>query len=134
LDYFKQQISQRDAKVQSLHQDKLKLKSLLRKAKDAIASVSEKLATSQAEVLRRTESINELQARLQKISEGPSVHDVKRVMARVKVQDAGYTLLQVQNGNLEWHSDSSILSIQHYYTQEFNNTKQVNYSKVFEEL
>ena len=42
LEQVRSQILQRDQKIQALHQDKIKLKQLLRKAKEAIASIDSK--------------------------------------------------------------------------------------------
>ena len=62
-----------------------------------------------------------------------NVEDVKRIKARVKVDDTGFTLLQLGDRQ-EWQPDSQILNVQSQFAIEFQNTRQVNYAKVFEEM
>lgn len=59
---------------------------------------------------------------------------MKQILARVKVGDCGYSLIQTVEGVAEWHKDSMICNVQAELAQEFSQCKQVNYSTVFSEM
>jgi chromosome segregation ATPase len=74
-------------KLQSLQQDKSKLKSLLKKAKDVISSTSQKLRLQEDQLSFLKLQNSQLTAQLQKLTKNLRTDQVKQMLARVKVGD-----------------------------------------------
>lgn len=56
---------------------------------------------------------------------------VKQILARIKVLDGGFTLIQKKDDKQEWFADSEILTIQETLQTEFKARQQVNYNTCF---
>lgn len=99
-----QELKSGKAKQSTLQNDKSKLKNLLRKAKTAIDALNSKLKNSQdshrtlEHMLHLTEKQrNDFGAELEKLKKRRSGIDksqVRQLLARVKVNEIGYTLVQ----------------------------------------
>jgi chromosome segregation ATPase len=111
----------REQKIKDLSSDKVKLKQLLRKAKDAIDSLSGKYKQSQEagklcelrlrEALERNSDLTATMEIFQRQLTGvedPTI--VRRVLARVRVDQVAYTLLELARGSATsetlWYRDS----------------------------
>jgi predicted RNase H-like nuclease (RuvC/YqgF family) len=91
----------REEKIKELQGDKVKLKQLLKKAKDAIDSLNTKYKQTQ-EALRGQQGKNREIARtlevMQHMSNGVTLKEVARVVCRLKVEGIGYTLVEKIDG------------------------------------
>lgn len=63
---------------------------------------------------------------------GIELDRVKLILARMKVNDVGYTLIETQDYEQEWYKDVQILNVQE--TPAWQNIKQVNYCTIFTQL
>ena len=60
-------------------------------------------------------------------------NQVSQILARVKVGEIGYTLIQDVQHCCEWYRDNMIIEVQEQLSAEWNTIKQVNYSTIFAE-
>lgn len=54
-------------------------------------------------------------------------------MAKIKINDIGYSLIETKDFETEWYKDSQIINVQEEMPSTFKNVKQVNYNTVFDE-
>lgn len=54
-------------------------------------------------------------------------------MAKIKINDIGYSLIETKDFETEWYKDSQIINVQEEMPSAFKNVKQVNYNTVFDE-
>jgi hypothetical protein len=65
---------------------------------------------------------------------------VKRIVARVRVEDVGYALVESRinsesyESECEWYKDSQIINIQEELKENWVQCKQINYSTIFDEM
>ena len=137
-------MQQRDSKIKELQSDKQKLKALLRKAREVIDSTNQnykaaceqikfydiKLLTCEATVKSQEQKLQEYEAR----RNGINRNQVSQILARIKVGETGYTLIQNVDHACEWYRDSLIVNIQEQLSQEWKSCSQVNYATIFTDL
>lgn len=70
---------------------------------------------------------------LQKRRNGIEKSQVSQILARIKVGEIGYTLIQDVQHCCEWYRDNMISEVQSKLSKEWEAIKQVNYSTVFAE-
>ena len=58
---------------------------------------------------------------------------VSQILARIKVGEVGYTLIQDVQNCCEWYRDNMIVNIQEQLNKEWKSVQQVNYGIVFVE-
>lgn len=138
-------IQDRDTKIQELKADKVKLKQLLKKAKVALDSLTSKhkAVSEQARLIEvklqhseeKSKTLEHKLSEFQRRKNGVAKNEVSQILARIKVGETGYTLIQdVEHGACDWYRDNLIVNIQEQLTSEWKQAKQVNYSTVFTEL
>ena len=59
---------------------------------------------------------------------------MRDILARVKYETSGYTLVRLFDGTQHWYSDADIIPVQEHYSDKFKSTFQVNYLKVQDDL
>lgn len=59
---------------------------------------------------------------------------VSQILARIKVGETGYTLVQTVENACEWYRDNMIVNVQEQLPLEWKSCRQVNYSTVFTEM
>ena len=130
-------------KIVELAKTNKKLKELLKKAKGIIdlnqnkykASVDQQkeLQTKLLEATDRNQDLLHTLEIFQAKRNGMSKDNVKEFVARVKVNDTGYTLIQSKDQEREWYKDSQILNLQEELSSQWKSCKQVNYDTIFNE-
>ena len=140
---IKETLQSRENKIKQLLGDKQKLKALLVKAKDAIAKINTQFKTaieenrlSEQKLLHANMEKQTMQKALedmQKRRNGIEKSQVSQILARVKVGEIGYTLIQDVQHCCEWYRDNMITRVQEQLSQEFKTVQQVNYSTFFAE-
>ena len=82
-------------KIKDLQADKLKLKALLRKAKEAIESVNNKHKTALEHVKLTEVRLEHAEMRVNEMQSKASVQksQVSQILARIKVGETGYSLI-----------------------------------------
>ena len=140
---IKEQLQARENKIKQLVGDKQKLKALLVKAKAAIAKINTQFKTaveenrlSEQKLLHTNMEKQTMQKALddmQKRRNGIEKSQVSQILARVKVGEIGYTLIQDVQHCCEWYRDNMITHVQEQLSQEWKTVQQVNYSTIFSE-
>jgi len=140
----------REQKIKDLSDDKSKLKTLLKKAKVAIDSLNSKYKSSQEnlktldlrlrEALERNRDLTTTLEIFQSRRNGLKSDQVKRIVARVRVEDVGYALVESRinsesyESECEWYKDSQVINIQEELKENWVQCKQINYSTIFDEM
>ena len=70
---------------------------------------------------------------MQKRRNGIEKSQVSQILARVKVGEIGYTLIQDVQHCCEWYRDNMITEVQAQLSSEWKTVQKVNYSTVFAE-
>ena len=140
---IKEQLQARENKIKQLVEDKQRLKALLVKAKGAIAKINTQYKTaveenrlSEQKLLHTNMEKQTMQKALedmQKRRNGIEKSQVSQILARVKVGEIGYTLIQDVQHCCEWYRDNMITHVQEQLSQEWKTVQQVNYSTIFSE-
>lgn len=143
LGAIKYELQAREKKIRTLHADKLKLRALLKKAKTAIDTINnkhkqemEQVRLAETKLAHEVQTRNTLQTQLdefQKRRSGIEKGFVSQILARIKVGEVGYTLIQDVNHGCEWYRDNMIVNIQEQLSKEWKSVQQVNYNIVFVE-
>ena len=139
-----QEMQQRELKIKELQSDKQKLKALLRKAREVIESTNQnyksaceqikiydvKLINSEAQAKSLEQKLQEIEIRRTSIQRG----QVAQILARIKVGETGYTLIQTVEHACEWFRDNLIVNIQEQLVSEWKGCSQVNYGTIFADV
>ena len=134
----------REEKIKAYRQKEAKFKELMKKAKAAIDSWTAKCKSERekgAEVEGRLREATERNKDLTRTLEiwqekrnGIRSEQVKSVLARIKVNEVGYTLVESKDMDVEWYKDNQILNVQEDRGEMFKVKKQVNYNGIWQEM
>jgi len=69
-----------------------------------------------------------------KYKEGVSHAEVKKILCRIRFNNAGYTLIECKDGECIFYQDSQIVKILDMKNAEWKSVKQLNYNTVFNEI
>ena len=59
---------------------------------------------------------------------------VQALLARVKFDVSGFTLIRLFDGSEKWYRDADIIPVQEHFSSQFKGTYQVNYLKIQDDL
>lgn len=140
---IRETLHSRELKIKQLITDKQKLKALLVKAKAAISKINTqyKTATEEKRLVEQKlqhcdmekQTMQKALEDMQKRRNGIEKSQVSQILARVKVGEIGYTLIQDVQHCCEWYRDNMIVHVQEQLREEWKTVQQVNYSTVFAE-
>lgn len=73
-------------------------------------------------MLDRNKDLSHTLEIFQKKRNGLETDQFKQILARVKVNDIGYALIQNKELETEWYKDTQLLNIQEAYLKDWKNT------------
>lgn len=111
----------REEKIKALFEERKKYKGLLMKAKQSIESTQARNKQLQEQIksqnvmlqeaIQRNKDLTTTLEIFQSKRNGIQSKDIKAILARVKVQDVGYTLIESKECEVEWYKDSQIINV-----------------------
>ena len=66
--------------------------------------------------------------------QGVRTEQVRAIVAKIKVNDISYSLIESKDQELEWYQDSQIINVQEEMKEDWKNKKQVNYNTIFADI
>lgn len=114
LSELRAELATRDQQICDLQADRQVLQTLVESSQEETSQAKEELS--------KVQQVKQLQR-----------PQVQQIVARIKVQESGYSLIKTQE-SLEWYKDSSIINIQEQLAADFKACAQVNYGSCFSQV